>query len=89
MYVSIVTTGKLVNKKKKSTKSTKSSDHFDRKMPAKRHAKIGVTKWSEHLERKMPAKGASPLGYHRIQLFEREKGMKKVEAQSKLCCCIY
>ena len=48
MYVSIVTTGKLVNKKKKSTKSTKSSDDLDRKMPAKRHAKMGVAKGSKH-----------------------------------------
>ena len=64
----MVTADKVVKEERKSPKSTKRS---------------------EHLERKMPAKGASPLGYHCIRLFEREKGMKKVEAESKLCCCIY
>ena len=48
MYVAIVTTGKLVKKKKKSKKTTKRSDHLDRKMPAKRHAKMGVAKGSKH-----------------------------------------
>ena len=64
----MITADKVVKEERKSPKSTKRS---------------------EHLERKMPAKGASPLGYHCIKLFEREKGMKKVEAQSKLCCSIY
>ena len=64
----MITANKVVKEERKSPKSTKRS---------------------EHLDRKMPAKGASPLVNDSVKLIEREKGMKKVEAQSKLCCFIY